>query len=236
MIYTAIVTDARKQTRTTSANWSDANILIDINNGQEEVAAIIQRADGDWQWEDLNQSDTFTGLHNIVSGTQTVAITTTYIKIEKIFIHSTATDTTWIELPYNPDKSKFLEATSTNNTGVPSEYTLIGNSIVFDVFPNYSSTNGLKILVQKDITPFGDGTGGTLATSASPGFNPQFHKYLSLYAQREWLEAYEKGNDHLNKVIIRLQKMEKDMMHYYSSKKRGERTNLKSGLSIEEYQ
>lgn len=234
MIYTAIVADARKQTRTTSTNWTDANILIDLNNGLDEVASIIQQADGNWQWEDTNQTDLPIGTTDINSGQQDYEIDQTFLKVEKVWIHTTATDTTWHELTYIEDKSKFLDLVSTQDTGVPTSFTIIGNSILFDTFPNYASTNGLKVLFARNVKYFSGGE-TAVATTSAPGFNPQFHKYLSLYAQREWLEAYEKGNDHLNKVLIRMQKMEKDMQKYYSSKKKSTHFNLKSGININDY-
>lgn len=234
MIYTQIVADARKQTRTTSTNWTDANILIDINNGLDEVASIIQRADGNWQWEDPNQTDLPIGTTNIVSGQQDYEISTTFLKVEKVWIHTTSTDTTWTELDYVEDKSEFLDKVSTQDTGVPMFYTIVGNSLIFDTFPNYSSTNGLKVLFARNVQYF-SGTTTPVATTVAPGFNPQFHKYLSLYAQREWLEAYEKGNDHLNKVLIRMQKMEKDIQKYYSSKKKGTALNFSANLDANDY-
>ena len=246
MIYTAIRSDARKQVKATVSDWSDENILVDINNGVDEVVAIIQEADGDWEFEDANQPLTDQGdgsgglpvaTTSIVSGQQDYILTTPFLKIEKIFIHSYDGDITWTELKYNPDKRKFLNINSTQNIGIPREFTLIGNSILFDCFPNFSSTSGLKALYTRNALKFGDGTGGTLATTAAPGWNAQFHKYLSLYAQREWLEAYEKGNTHLNKVVARMIQMKKDIQSFYSSKKKGTHLNFRNhqGIEIQEY-
>lgn len=232
--YAQLVSDARKQTRTTSTNWTDANILVDINNGLDEVASIIQRADGNWQWEDSNQTDLPIGTTNLISGQQDYAIDTTFLKVEEVWIHTSATDTTWTELQYVEDKAHFLDKISTQDTGVPMFFTIVGNSILFDTFPNYSSTSGLKVLFARNVKYFSGGE-TAVATTSAPGFNAQFHKYLSLYAQREWLEAYEKGNDHLNKVLIRMQKMEKDMQSYYASKKKGTHFNLKSNINISDY-
>ncbi len=246
MIYTEIRTDARKQVKATVADWSDANILVDINNGVDEVVQIIQEADGDWEFEDSNQPLTDQGdgsgglpvaTTSIVSGQQDYLLNTPFLKIEMIFIHQYDGDITWLELKYNPEKRKFLNINSIQDIGTPSEFTLIGNSILFDCYPNYASTGGLKALYTRNALHFGTGSNGTLATTASPGWNAQFHKYLSLYAQREWLEAYEKGNTHLNKVVARMIQMKKDIQSFYSSKKKGTHLNFKNntGININEY-
>ncbi len=244
MIYTEIRADARKQVKATANNWPDDKILQDINNGVDEVSSLIQGADGDWQYDDANQPTTDQGdgtgglpvaTTSIVAGVQDTTLNVPFLKIEKVFIHQFDGDITWQELRYNPDKSRFLNINSTQDVGVPREFCLIGNSIFFDVYPNYSSVGGLAATYTRTSLKFGTGTGGTLATTAAPGWNSQFHKYLSLYAQREWLEAYEKGNSHLNKVIVRMQVMAKAITSFYSSKKKGSPQNLRSNIDINEY-
>lgn len=243
--FDTLFADARKQVGATSSQWSDTDIKIDFNNALDELASIIQRADGAWQWEDTNRTDVSIGRANLTSGQQDISIDQTFLKIEKVWIHPTATDLRWVELKYNPDKTRFLNKNSTNDVGIPTEFTIIGNSIYFDCFPNFTTSGtpstpdeyGIRVLFARNVKYVGDGTSGTLATTASPGFNPQFHKYLSLYAQRERLEAKEEGSNHYNKVVGRLLKMEKDIQHFYSARKKGTPFNIgaKNDININQY-
>ncbi len=244
MIYTDIRADARKQVKATASDWPDDKILQDINNGVDEAAMIIQEADGDWQFDDSNQPTTDQGdgtgglpiaTTNLDSGFNQVTLNTPFLKIEKVFIHQYDGDITWQELKYNPKKTNFLNINSTQDIGIPTEFCLIGNSIFFNVYFNYNSAGGIMVTYTRTALKFGTGSNGTLATTAAPGWNSQFHKYLSLYAQREWLEAYEKGNTHLNKVIVRLLQMKKDMQSFYSSKKKGTPYNITADVNINDY-
>lgn len=244
-LFSTLIADARKQVGATSTQWSDTDIKIDFNNGLDEVASIIQRADGSWQWEDLNNTTAPIGRINITAGQQSTAIDLTFLKIEKIWIHTTATDLTWTELRFEADKSKFLNKNSTNDVGIPTCFTIIGNEIFFDCFPNYTTTGdgshldnfGMRVLFERNTKYLGDGTNGTLATTDSPGFNPQFHKYLSLYAQRERLESKEEGNNHYNKVVGRLKAMEKSIQSFYSSRKKATPFNIgaRNDINVGDY-
>ena len=243
--FATLITDARKQVGATSSQWSDTDIKIDMNNGLDEVASIIQMADGSWQFEDPNNTTSPIGRTDITSGEQSVGIDLTFLKVEKVWIHTSATDRRWTELKFNPDKSRFLNKNSTNDVGVPTQFTIIGNEIFFDCFPNFSTTGdannldlyGVRVLFERNVKYVGDGTNGTLATTASPGFNPQFHKYLSLYAQRERLEAKEEGNNHYTKVNNRMIVMRKDIQRFYSSRKKASPLNIgaKNDININEY-
>ena len=235
--FQTLINDARKQvTGTNTLNWPDTDIFIDFNNGLDEVASIIQKADGAWQWEDTNNTTELPiGTTNIVSGQQDYGIDLTFLKLERLFIHVSPTDITWHEITYNPDKSKFLNKNSTNDVGIPREFTIIGNSIVFDCFPNYSCTLGLKALFARNVKYVGDGTGGTVAVTATPGFNLQYHKYLSLYAQRERLEGKEQKAQQYNKIVARMIQMRKDIQNFYSSRKKASPFNLKNNINIDEY-
>ena len=243
--FATLISDARKQVGATSSQWSDTDIAIDMNNGIDEATALIQRAVGGWEFEDSNRTDQSIGRTNITSGQQDIGIDLTFLKVEKVWIHTSATDTNWIEIKYGPDKTRFLNKNPTNDVGIPTRFTIIGNSIFFDCFPNYTTTGsgaspetfGVKVLVTRNAKYLGDGNNGTLATTDSPGFNPQFHKYLSLYCQRERLEAKEEGNNHYNKVVSRMLKMEKDIQKFYSSRKKATTFNIgaKNDININDY-
>lgn len=223
-----IVEETRWLTGTDATSYSINNLTRNANRALDRVAYLIQTADGEWDFDDTNNTDLAIATTDIVSGQQDYGISTAFLKVSKVFIYQTATDTTWQELEFVGDKGEFLKASSTNDTGVPTKYTIINNSIFFDTFPNYNSTGGLKVCYQRNMGYF-----ATSDTTKTPGFNPQYHRLISLLSARDFFMAKEPKKT--NQFAVEIDKLEKGLVDFYSNRKQEVALNFSSNININDY-
>lgn len=204
---------------TNSTTYGINDKTRNINRALERVASIIQTADGKWDWEDLNNTDMPIATTNIVAGQQDYSIDTTFLKIKSVFY--TDANSSCEELRYSPNKEDYIELDSTD-TGIPTSYTIVGNSILLDVYPTTSITSGLKVYFARDVHLF------TVAdTTATAGFASQFHRYLSLSAAYDF--AIAKGKDIANTLRNEMLIMEKAIKEHYAMRMEVENRNVRVG-------
>ena len=97
-------------------------------------------------------------------------------------------------------------------SGTPQYYDKVGNSIILYPTPNYASTAGLKVYFKRNVSYFVSND-----TTKEPGFNPQYHRLLSMGAAVDYCIS----NGLTNKMTIlnnELVKMEAAIVEFYSNR------------------
>jgi hypothetical protein len=126
----------------------------------------------------------------------------------------------------NAQELSDLEAT----TGMPKYYDKVGNSIL--LFPKPSAsfctlTNGIQIIAQRLPVYFTDAD-----TTKTPGFNPLFHRLLSLGAAIDYCIA--NGMSKKQAVLEKeWQTLNRNMMEHYAARLKDEQAQLT--LQSEDY-
>jgi len=214
---------------TNSTTYTTNDKTRNVNRALEMVASIIQSADGKWDWEDSNNTDLPIGTTGIVSAQQDYSIDTTFLKIKQVFYVDENGQKQELRLA---DKDEILELDSTD-TGIPTAYTIIGNSVLLDVFPikgtlAYPSIK-LQVYFSRNVSYF------TVSdTTKIAGFNPQFHRYLSLSASYDY--AIAKGKEIAQSLRNEMAIMEKKITAFYSGRRQVENRNMKVvGLNTNNY-
>ena len=204
-----------------SVSFPIADVTRAVNNGLDKVSAIILQADNRWQWEDINNTTLPIATTDIVSGQKDYTFDSSFLIVEKVLI----SDKTGNFYParniniQDQGVNSYLEAKSTN-TGLPYRYDIMGNSILLDPVPNYSYTGGIKVHFKRKAGYF-----TTSDTTKEPGFNSQFHKYLSLYAQYEYAHAKnlnQKKQELLNDMAL----MERAISKHYATRSKDYKPRL----------
>lgn len=156
-------------------------------------------------WDDANTATTPTKTTNIVNGTNAYTFTTDgtndilVITAVAILPNAAATQYTFLEDSQTLlDDEEIAEYISPNSlqTGVPSKYVVNGSVVYFDVLPNYSATNGLKIFFSREQYRF-----TTADTTKEPGFPVPFHNLLALYASKDYLARNEQNGGTLLSIL-----------------------------------
>ena len=180
------------------------------NFGLDKVVSLILRSDQTWQWDDLNNTDTPIGTTALVSGQLDYSIATTHLKILKVRIKDS--NGNWVSLK-RVDRRDLTDAQLTASNGTPTSYDKFGNSIRLNPAPNYASSGGLELQVQRGASYFDD----TTTDTKEPGFASQFHRLVSLYASLDWLEVNGPEKREA-KVRLRIKEMEEALVDFYNSR------------------
>lgn len=154
-----------------------------INLALDEVAALIQEANDWWTFDDFGQTDLPVGTTDTVVGQADYAIDTSFINIKGVYFK----DTSGFYREGTPVRARIAMEQDSSDSGLPYRYYLSGNSIFIDPIPDTIVTDGIKIEYERNIIYF-----ATDATTATAGFNPQFHKILIWYAVRDFSTANNK--------------------------------------------
>lgn len=96
-----------------------------------------------------------------------------------------------------------------NASGTPTRYSKTANGIFLDVIPNYASTGGLKVFIDREASYF-----TTTDTTKKPGFAGIFHQYLALFASEFYAGAKTLTN--LKKLMADKMQMRRDIAEYYA--------------------
>lgn len=193
----------------------------DVNLAYDKIFSIIFRAGKRWQFDDSNHTDHPFIMTNIVSGQRDYAFVSDeqgnlILDIYKVMRKNA--DGVYEEIdPVDQQKEPLTEEffDGRDVEGVPSRYDKTGNAIFFDAVPNYNSTNGLKIFINRE---------GSYFTSADdskkPGFAGLFHEYLAL--RPSYFYALRKGLKNIKVLKSEMLEMEASIKSYYSDRSKDE--------------
>ncbi len=203
-----------------------AQFTGDVNIAMDKVWSIVFQAAGLWTLDDSNQTDYPIITTNLVSGQRDYSFTTDgsgniILQIYRVLvadpsgkyseIYPVNQQTTTSKRGNPEDTGSFLDGK--NASGTPTRYDKTGNGIFLDVIPNYNSTNGLKVLINREATRFAVGD-----TTKKAGFAGIYHEYLAL--RPSYMYAFRKSLSNLASLEKEMMKMEREIENYYSKRDR----------------
>lgn len=156
-----------------------------VNLALDSVWDIIFDIAYGWQPDDINHTDYPIQFFNLISGQRDYSFTTDedgnlIIDILKLAVKGS--DGIFREIPTvdqqtrqtnNNDVSSFIDGR--NTSGVPTRYDKTATGIFLDPIPNYNSSQGAKIFIQREGSYF-----ATTDTTKKPGFSGLYHEYCVL--------------------------------------------------------
>lgn len=157
-----------------------------LNQAYKKVAIALLRVDRRWKWDDTNWTDFPIATIDLVTTQRDYTLpastsggnASTLWKVSLVEILDTAGVYHKIDLMADGD----LETT---DTGIPTKYKLIGNSIRLQDIPVTGSvtlTAGLRVTFQRSIVEF-----TVASTTAQPGFMDAYHDLLAYDASATYL-------------------------------------------------
>lgn len=208
-----------------SSSYPLASKVLDINLALDDAIDIAIRTCGIGQYDDTNNTNYPTITTDINSGQRDYTYTqdgtgNLILDIYKVMVKGT--NGIYQEIPQvdmqSGDYPEFYNGL--NTTGVPTCYDRTGNGIIFNLIPNYTSAEGLKMFINREGSYF-----TTSDTTKKAGIDPRVHEYLVIspafkYAQRNSLP---------NQVGLEKRKMilEEKVRRVYANKDRGIRRQIK---------
>ena len=203
MTYSQLVADVKfwiSGDSTKTIDYTAADINAHLNNYYDEIVSVIKQSDGKWEWDDNNQTDLPIATTSLVSGQGDYTVDAgDFLNIIRVEMKDSSGN--WIVLqPMSyEDKQGIAINELDENQGTPDSYDKVGNSIVLHTIPNYSSSGGLKVYFQRVPVYF-----ETTDTTETAGFNPLYHRYLSMGAALDYCMV----NSMTDRVQLLMSKME----------------------------
>lgn len=210
------------------------DFTLKANFAYDRVVALIQKNDTRWKWIDSNKSERDVCISDIEANREDYTMEITHLKVLRIRVKDSQGN--WVTL--KPIDDRDADDDLLNTYGNPEYYNKDGMSILPLPIPNYSMTDGLEVKVQTGPEYF-----ESTDTDKEPGFNPLFHRLISMYAALDWLidnaTAKNPLTHKINRVKERILEAEFELGEHYSSRDvddvpilKPKRRNLNTGLSL----
>ena len=189
-----------------------------INEWYKQVNTWIWQSTGLWEYDDANYTDLPVATTTLVHNQQDYELPSVAQKIDRIELLDSNANYGLL-LPIDKSSIKNLSMTEfQESAGFPLYYDLVGRSVLLYPKPSSASvttTAGLKVYFTRNIDVL-----NATATTASPGFNVDFHRILSLGASCDYAVSYEMV-DKLPYLKGQINEMKKDLKKFYGSRHRG---------------
>ena len=200
----------------------------DINNAYSRVAMLILQADGRMQWDDPNHTNAPTADADLVDGQKKYevfeALPTAlqdWLQVESVEIlndDDLGLQLKPIDLQNIVDRD-VAESEFRDVDGTPVYFDFNGSEVKLYPSPNYNKTGGLTIFFKRSPSYF-----ASTDTTKVPGFATLFHELLPLWASYWW--GVSKGLGYINNVRGEITILEKELIKFYSDRKKYERLIL----------
>lgn len=194
-----------------------AQFTSDVNNAFSEVMSIIFNSTGNWQWDDNNHTDYPIIQADLASGQADYTFTedendNLILDIYKVQIKDSTGD--WKTLESTDRQTTKTTDFSEGDSGTPIEYDLTGNGIFLNPKPNYASSGGLQIFVNREGSFF-----TTSDTTKKAGFMGIYHEYLVLKPAYDYARAHTLPQRNILKED--LMELERRMTEHFAKRERG---------------
>ena len=188
-----LVSEVLRICNTDTNSYPLKDITRRANAALDHFAYLAFMANGLWEFDDLNNtSDIPVGVTDLVSGQYDYSFATDVLLPEKVFCKDSSglwQELLPVDITNSKDTSKNLWTLPSGNTGSPTAYDKISNSLLLDPVPNYNSSGGLKVVFQRGPSYF-----VSTDTTKKPGIPSIFHMYLARYTALPFLIDNTKGN------------------------------------------
>ena len=200
-----------------------AVFTAELNIGMDDALSIIFDVGGTWNYDDSNHTDYPIITTNLVSGQRDYSFTTDeqgnlILDIYKVMV--AGPDGVYREIfpvdqqtlnNNNLNTDTFINGQ--NSSGTPTRYDKTANGIFLDLIPNYNSTGGLKIFINRESSYF-----ATSDTTKKPGFDGRCHEHPAIFASYR----YAKINQLSTKIDLEndLAKSEAKIRRIYGKRER----------------
>lgn len=192
------------------------------NRWYDRVVSLIMQADGNWEWDDINQTDLPVATTALVANQQDYGLdAAVQYKLLRVEILNSDGDAKQLNAISQTDKRGTALTEYQETAGTPNEYDLVGNSIFLYPKPSYAKALGLKLHFQRGASYF-----ASTDTTKEPGFNRMFHRILSFgpaydYALANGLQSK------INLYRDEIAQLEAGLIKFYSGRNRDAKIQLR---------
>ena len=190
---------------TLNTDYSLIDRTRNINIVWDEAVAELYKADPNYKWDDITNTDFPFATTDLIADQDHYTLLDSALVIHRVRVK----DTAGVFYTLTPALRSELSDSELNATGTPDKYYKIGGAVFPLPVPNYGSTAGVELEFQRGGNHF-----VSTDITKKPGYNPQFHQFLSVGAALRY--AIANGMD---KKIVQLEadkeRIRKAMVEHY---------------------
>lgn len=163
-----------------NTDYSLSDRTRNVNIAYDEIVAELYKADPNYLWDDTSNTNFPFATIDITQGLDHYTLLDSASVIHSVRIMDSSGSFNTLEPKL---RSEFTDS-ELASTGAPEAYYKIGQAVFPIPVPDYGYTAGVELAFQRGGNHF-----QTTDTDAEPGFNPQFHQYLSVSAALRYAVA-----------------------------------------------
>lgn len=194
------------------------------NEWTRQITTWIMQTQGSWKYDDTNYTTFPTGTTTLVDGQQDYSLPSTTLKIERVEVMD-ASGNYQIVLPVTKEWIKAQAVSEFYETdGMPAYYSMEADSIFLYPAPGagfVTLTAGLKVYINRDTNNF-----SISDTSTQPGFDPNFHRGISIGAALDFASSRAMTNT-IPILVSKLNSLKSDLQEFYSSRQEDIKTSIR---------
>lgn len=186
-----------------------------LNSGFDSIMPLLLSYSDYIRWDDFNHSDRPTGTINLFSGQSDYTVTEDDNALDilnltsvRVIERTGGTEFKTLERMYLNDP-RVVDAISPNPSigGTPTHFVEQGNTVFLYPEPNYSVTNGIKLMFEREQSRF-----ISTDTTKEPGIPKPFHELLVLHAALDWVTVNRpKDGNTINKISEKITRKEREL-------------------------
>jgi hypothetical protein len=206
-------------TDSNSGNYTNIQMLVDINTAYESVVISILRSQDDWDFDDSNRTDLPILSADFVANQGDYSLPVACLKVKRLEVSYDNGVTYYkaepIDVNFISKGTSPTQIAQWANQNRPY-YDLSGGSLTVYPVPTVSTTGntGLKIWITRGINEF---TSSDLSVgTATPGFDQTFHQLIAYGAALD--RAIAKSLKNLPRIEDRYEKLLVELSTYYGNK------------------
>lgn len=194
-----------------------------INRAYDEAVSIILKADGRWEFDDLNATDLPIGVTDLNANQQDYSYDSTFLVIDRIEVQDQGGN--WHALQPISQSDIVKDGSSLTDfmksAGTPQFYDKLGNSMFLYPKPSYTLAGGLKAYFKRNISYFVPSD-----TTKTPGFASPFHRFLSISAGLDYAVAKILDSQKVQSLTNQKAVIAESMADFYTRRSSDENLHL----------
>lgn len=178
-----------------------------------------------WQWEDSNETDLPSATSGLTSGTARYALPSEALTINRVELKDESGS--WIKLkPFLKEKENLSITSLESNSGVPTHYFLVGDTIQFYPTPNYTLASAFRVYFDRASVSFAYDD-----TTKTPGIASPFHGLYPLGMAITWLKIKQPQSPSLPVYIRDFEAQKLEMENFYLNRWKDNQPTLITTIS-----
>jgi len=202
---------------TFNTSYSLADRTRNMNISLDEIIVELFNADPNFMWDDKTNVDFPIATLDLVANRDHYTIPDESLVIHRMRIK----DQSGSFITLTPKNRRELSDSDLASTGTPTCYYKIDNGLFPIPVPDYGYTSGVELEFQRGANHF-----VTTDTDKMPGFNPQFHAYLSIDTARQYAVATGM-KEKMSFLQAEKDRMKLKIQEHYARRSPDDRTRLR---------